>query len=321
MKEQKSIGGFFELEIVQLGHSYHPNALALTNGRACLSWILDYEKPSIVYIPYYVCSAIYMPMEKIGIKYVFYEIDIFLNPINLPEPQEGELLILINYYGLKNKFVNNISKRYGKRVVIDDTHHFFNRGYPNSYSFTSARKYFGVPDGAYLYGASNTNKKIDRNTNISVIHNVKRLIGLNDEAYEDYIAYEASLGYEIKRISILSEKLLSCLNYSDIASKRSENFNFIHEKLKEYNKIPINISEINVPFCYPFLPENYINKKLFHNKNLFIPTFWPDILERKQNRYIIEKDLVKRLLPLPIDQRYNIQNMKTIINFIQGEIN
>ena len=64
MKQQQSIGGFFELEIAQLGHSYHLDAFALTNGRACLSWILEREKPSIVYIPYYVCSAIYIPMEK-----------------------------------------------------------------------------------------------------------------------------------------------------------------------------------------------------------------------------------------------------------------
>ena len=49
MKKLKSIGGFFEFEIAQGGHSYHPEALPLTNGRACMSWILEHEKPSRVY--------------------------------------------------------------------------------------------------------------------------------------------------------------------------------------------------------------------------------------------------------------------------------
>ena len=121
-------------------------------------------------------------------------------------------------------------------------------------------------------------------------------------------------------MSILSEGILAGLPYLDIANKRIDNFVYLHEKLKDYNSILINLSEIDVPFCYPFLPVNYIDKTLFYEKNIFIPTFWSEILERKGNGYKIEKDITNRLLPLPIDHRYNIEDMATIVNFIKGNI-
>jgi len=140
-------------------------------------------------------------------------------------------------------------------VIIDDTHRFFYHGYQGSYSFTSARKYFGVPDGAFLYGASKEARKIDRNTDISVLHNIKRLVGCQDEAYNNYLIYEASLGNKLKRISLLSERLLSGFNYETAAKIRINNFNFLHEQLQTYNNLTIDLTEIDVPFCYPFLPD------------------------------------------------------------------
>jgi len=88
MTELKPIGGFFELETPPLGSGYHPKALALSNGRACMRWILENEKPLRVYIPFYTCYALYEPMESMGIEVVFYSIDETLSPINLPEPKK-----------------------------------------------------------------------------------------------------------------------------------------------------------------------------------------------------------------------------------------
>lgn len=321
MNETKAIGGFFELELPSGGQGYHPNAFALTNGRACIRWILEYEKPSLVYIPYYTCSALYEPMEKMGIKYIYYSIDENLDPVRLPEPQKNELLILINYYGLKNKIADKLAHQFGRRLIIDDTHRFFYRGYQTpTYSFTSARKYFGVPDGAYLYGTMGATNKIERNNNVSVTHNVKRLLGCLEEAYRDYLNYEASLGSELKRISLLSERLLAGVNYVDAAQKRIDNFNFIHERLKSYNMFSFNSDDFDVPFCYPFLPNRYIEKDFFYRQRLFIPTLWPDILERKINGFEHEKDITRRLLPLPIDQRYVRADMEKIVNLISEKI-
>jgi len=259
-------------------------------------------------------------MERMGVDFEFYQIDAALDAIELPEPGSGELLLFINYFGLKNNLAGELAERFGKRVVIDDTHRFFHRGYEGSYSFTSARKYFGVPDGAYLYGATGGISEIERNTDVSVLHSVERLLGLQDKAYRDYLAYEASFGFELQRISVLSERLLAGIDYQGAAQRRIENFRYLHEHLGSYNSLPVDPCQIDVPFCYPFLPAHGMDKELLARQKLYIPTFWPDLLERKVDGYEVEKDMTRRLLPLPVDQRYAMEHMQRVVDCVVRQI-
>ena len=314
---ERSIGGFFELELPQEGTSFHNEALALHTGRACIRFILEKEKPSKVYVPFYVCDAVYEPMDKLGIPYECYPITNSLDPVELPTLESNELLLYINYFGLKNREASEFSHVYGKQLIIDDTHRFFFNGYPDSYSFTSARKYFGVPDGAYLYGAENVEaKSIPRFDRISVDHAVYRLVGRQAEAYENYKAYEASLDSDINRISILSERLLNSVNYPEVQRKRNENFQLIHSMLGRLNTLRFEGIQIDGPYCYPYLPEQTVNKDLLHQNAFFVPCLWPDILNRDCNSFAVERDITERLLPLPIDHRYGENEMQRLADFI-----
>ena len=125
----KPIGGFFELELPVPGRGYHPEAIALSTGRACISLILECEKPSRVFIPYYCCDALLEPMEKMGIDYELYVIDEALEPQDLSEPLEGELLIVTNFFGLKNQLIEKLVNCYGSRLLVDDPFRFFKKGY------------------------------------------------------------------------------------------------------------------------------------------------------------------------------------------------
>lgn len=312
MNVPKPIGGFFELETPQAGPGYHPGACALTNGRACLRWILEKERPTRVYVPFFACGTLYEPIQTMGIDFEFYEIDAALGPANLPEPAAGELFVLINYYGLKNELAAALAQQFGRRMVIDDTHRFFHRGYPSTYSFTSARKYFGVPDGAYLYGSNADIEKIPRNTDVSILHSVKRLLGCQDEAYCEYVAYESSLGCDLKRISLLSERLLSGVDYELAKQRRIANFGTLHHYLHSYNTLSIDPTRMDVPFCYPFMPHRNVGKDILAAQKLYIPAYWPDILERNFDGYDLEKDITQRLLPLPVDQRYVTEDMERV---------
>ena len=316
----KPIGGFFELELpnVDEGEGYHKNAFALTTGRACIHTILKIEKPNLVYVPFYSCYALYEPMQRLGVKVIFYPINELLEPVSFPNLKVGEMYIYINYFGLKNKLCNDLAAKYGSRMIIDNTHNFFNYGYKDSYSFTSARKYFGVPDGAYLYGGRLND--IDRNDNISISHNIKRLEGFLESAYKDYLKAEARFDIAIKRISTISEKLLETVDYNLVVKKRIENYNFLHDALKKTNhfNFDLKINNDTVPFCYPYIPNKHIEKKSFHRINIFIPTLWPDILDRNENFNVsFEKNMVKKTLFLPIDHRYSIKEMMIIINLIE----
>lgn len=312
------IGGFYELELPKVNNEFHKDAISLSTGRSCISLILEKEKPTKVYIPFYTCSALYEPLMKYNIIFEFYGIDETLEPTKLPTLRENEIYIYINYFGLKNEFCNNLINRYHSKVVIDNTHNFFHKGYDNTYSFTSARKYFGVPDGAYLYSPKEVEYKIyPRNKNISLLHNILRLEENYDIAYEKYLESEALFSCDILRISNISEKILKTIDYQEVKEKRIKNYNYLHKKLKNSNLLQIEYGSDAIPFCYPLLLSKKIEKRLFHQNNLFIPTLWPDILLREDENHLFEKNFSQALIPIPIDHRYEINDMKNVIKIIK----
>jgi len=318
----KPIGGFFELELPNKEVHYHKDAFALTTGRACMHTILKIEKPSLVYVPFYTCYALYEPILQSGIDIKFYSINELMEPCNIPDLNDKEMFVYINYFGLKNKLCNTLAKKYRKKIIIDNTHNFFSFGYEESYSFTSARKYFGVPDGAYLYGGSLDN--VSRNKNTSISHNVKRLEGLLECAYSKYLQEEKKFNIDILRISKISERLLQSVDYDSVVNKRVKNYHYLHKKLKDFNdcKFNLNLEEGVVPFCYPFLPKKNIEKSFFHELKIFVPTLWPDVLDRdNKNKFSFEEGLVNNLIPLPIDHRYGEEDMMIIVDAIQRKVN
>ncbi len=308
------IGGFFELELPTPKGCYHSEALALTNGRACISWILEREAPDKVLLPYYCCGALFEPMLKMGIHYEFYRIDENFDPVDLPMPNEGELLIYLNYFGMKNREAMKLSRTLGRKLVIDNTHSFFCRDFEDSYSFTSARKYFGVPDGAYLYAPGEAEvKDIPRFSKPSLKHAVKRLAGEQDVAFRAYQEYEAKLDIDILRISKISERILEGIDYSHVISKRRRNFEILEKALGKKNKLTFHLTSMNAPFCYPFIPSRTLDKCEFHRNAIYVPTLWPDVLGRTQVGYDLELEIAEKLLAFPIDQRYGPAEMNRII--------
>ena len=68
------IGGYFELELNRSGE-YYPVAIDLNSARNALEYILRVKKPKRIYIPYYICSSVLEPINKLKIPFIFYHID------------------------------------------------------------------------------------------------------------------------------------------------------------------------------------------------------------------------------------------------------
>ena len=71
----KEIGGFFELQL-RKGEHYHKGAVQLNTARNCLEYILRAKKYKKIYIPYLDSEVIWEPMQKLGIDYEFYSVDL-----------------------------------------------------------------------------------------------------------------------------------------------------------------------------------------------------------------------------------------------------
>lgn len=152
----EAIGGYFSLELNN-GWERHHYALHLNAGRYALEYILMVRKYRKVYLPYYICDSVMEPIKRQGIEFEFYHINEHLEPAVRLHPQDDEAVLYVNYFGLKNRIADTFCYAY-RNTILDYTQAFYSeRG--NKYedrtiqcdTFYSCRKYFGVPDGAYLY--------------------------------------------------------------------------------------------------------------------------------------------------------------------------
>ena len=300
---------------------YHDQALALSTGRACMGLLLSELLPSKVYIPYYSCAALFEPLQERNISFEFYKINEALELADAITLQDGEYLVYINYFGLKEAYSSSLQSLYKDQLILDNTHAFFKKQPGTGYSFTSARKYFGVADGAFLYGLKNSEgyNQLERFKKASVAHSVNRLLGNQQEAFRLFQQYEQSLDCSVLRISSLSEKILSSIDYQAVRAQRKANFDFLEKELHQLNELQWNAKNTDA-FCYPFLPKIPLAKTDFYKEQIFVPTLWPDVLERADvESFTAAKKLTKDLLPLPIDHRYTTTDMARIVSFIRSK--
>lgn len=313
----RAIGGYFELEFCR-GEHYHKHAVKLSTARQCLEYILHARKYRKIYVPYYTCDVILEPIIKMGIQYEFYHINDALDPIFDRIMKDTEALLYTNYFGLKQSTVVRLSKKYNN-LIIDNAQAFFAEPLENVDTFYSARKFLGVPDGAYLY----INVKLEEEFPIyDPIVNMKCLLGRltysAEKYYDDFQKSEQFLSnLGIHQMSLISDSILSSLDYIKIIKKRRFNYMLLDQALKRVNKMNFNISKTkDVPLAYPFFTNLSEMRNFLICNKIYIPQYWKNVLEWIMDDAFIEKELVHNLYALPIDQRYGRNEMNHIIDCI-----
>jgi hypothetical protein len=313
------IGGYFELEL-RRGPSYHMRALALNTGRNAFEFILLAKKYKKVYLPYYTCSSILEPIKRIGLEKEFYHIDEHLEPVfDFSQINKGEVFVYTNYFGI---FDHVVSKLVDKcpNLIIDNSQAFYSMPLDGIDTFYSARKFFGVPDGAYLYfnnSVSDLNKKLPISKSVDRVEHLLQRIEMGAEAgYDAFKKNEKRfVGGSIGQMSLLTKRILENIDYQFVAEKRQSNFNFLHNNLKGNNLFDLFLSNKTTPMVYPFLtgkPE--IKSKLIEQK-IFVPTYWPNVLKWCDTKSL-EYKLAKNILHLPVDQRFGEKEMQIIVENI-----
>lgn len=318
----KAIGGYYGLELSERGEYLHQQAFQFQTGRAALYFILANAKPGLIYVPFYTCNALLQPMIDLGISYQFYAINEHLELSDQIILRPNEFLVYINYFDCKQAYVHALSAQYGNRLIVDNSQAYFNRGNGVSWYFNSARKFFGVPDGADLYTPRNWDlkekyRRLYANTIYSIEHLVARFNGRVEEGYDAFIINEELVGVNYDRMSVISHYLLSQVDFESARRRRMVNFNYVHEKLSAGNQLKLGSGPHIAPSYYPYLPARAIEKKHFWAEQLFIPSLWQDCLNRVADRpFGLEKMLSTYLLPIPVDHRYERADLDRIINFI-----
>jgi hypothetical protein len=312
----KPIGGYPELGLNNF-NGYHNEALHLNTGRNCLEYILRANGYKKIYLPFYICEVILEPINKLDIEFDYYQIDANLDPVFASTLKEDEVLLYVNYFGVKKKTVEKLAGEF-KNLIIDNTHDFFGSPLNGIDTFYSVRKFFGVPDGAYLYTKNILSDTFEQDFSYNRMeHLLYQIDKGTEEGYQLFRKNELLLNRQpIRKMSQLTKALLGNINFEKVKEQRRDNFLLLHEKLGDINEFKIEPDDIDSPFVYPFLCEKGKEiKERAADKKIYLDTYWDSVL-KKVNRNSIEARLSNDLLPLPVSQMYSYMEIDFLGNYI-----
>ena len=312
----KSIGGYFNLEL-RNGREYHEGAIALNTGRNAFEYIIIANGYKKVYLPYYTCEVMLQPIVRQGIEYEFYRIDEGFRPlIEEKNISSDSVLVYNNYFGLHDREARLISEHY-KNIIIDNSQAFYALPLTGIDTFYSPRKFFGVPDGGYLYSNKQPEMNLERDFSVDRMgHLLVRIDQSAEEGFRIFKKNEESLsGSEIKLMSSLTRQLLRNIDYERCGEVRRENIKILHRALGAMNCIKIELEHNSIPMIYPFLTDKKGLKEYLISKKIYCATYWESVkrhIDDKSWEYRLATDLVA----LPVDQRYNLEDMQKMVTLI-----
>lgn len=310
----KEYGGYLPIEFAA-GTPYYAgeHVAALNSGRYAIAYALKQLKWDVIYLPFYICATVEETIRKelprMQIRYYH------INQQFLPESvtlKEKEGILWVNYFGIQSdQAIQDMIKQYDSRILIDNTQSFFSAPQKEVCQVYSCRKFFGVSDGAYAVGSQIFQQPVPVST--SSLYTSHLL-----QSYEYGTNYSYTLNKEneerlgscgIQAMSTLTSAMLNVIDYEHVRQKRMENMRALHEILGSVNEIPLQ--EFRPALYYPFLYSSETLRKELIQKKIYVPQLWSETAENP-DASTWEQYLSNCICPLPVDQRYDIEDMKEI---------
>ena len=296
------------------GKEYHIGAICLNAGRHALEFIITANNYTKIFLPYYSCKVLLEPIERLGIEYEFYFIDTRFEAVfDFDKIKPHEAFLYINYFGLKSGYVKSITSKC-PNLIIDNAQSFFELPLPGVDTFYSPRKFFGVPDGAYLYCQNSINIEINETTSFQRFDQLLRRIDQSaEEGYPYFVANENSLSHlSSGKMSELTKNLLQSIDYDNISLIRRRNYEYLHRVLGSQNRLQIDLNPVKVPMVYPFLNGDLSLRKKLIDHRIYTAQYWPNVLDWCEKKSV-EYNFANELISLPVDQRLEVKDLDKII--------
>ncbi len=312
----REIGGYIELDTYN-GKMFHEDAAALNCGRHCLTYLIRSMKIKRIFLPEFVCDSVISACRRECVQIRFYPVNRQLRPV-ISRQAHGEWVYVINYYGqLGSQEIEKIREKY-ENLIVDNTHAYFQMPVKGTHTLYSCRKYFGVPDGAFLYSAVPLKETLKES--VSFKH-MQFLLGRYEksapEFYGEYRENNERFEHEpLMLMSRLTKNLLSAVDYEGVKEKRTANFIYLHERLRDINRM--ELVPYDGAFMYPlYIRNGEIFRKILAEKRIYIPLLWPDVF-RRCRKGSVAYDMAQNILPLPIDQRYGFKEMEYLYETVSA---
>ena len=351
----KEIGSIFTLS--ELNKSVNETNIIKREGEIYLSLareallyiakILKDDSCSVM-IPSYTCQTVISPFQQEGWDCYFYDID---KQLRIKRESFNEILSKVKpkvilfhpYYGcgLTQEEIELLieAKKNGAIIVEDMTQEIFskrNKPFVDFY-LGSLRKWFEIPDGAFISSEKYTLLKEDmllENEDFVTLQkdamylrgeyfnnenlNIKQIsIRLNKLA----VNLISKRNIEIHRMSSFSIQSYAKCNHEENRNIRLNNYNYLLKTLKKTERcLLVNDSLSNIesaPLYFPIYVEGRedVQRQLACNR-VYAPVLWPVY----DKRVLVSEDvqyIYDHILLIPIDQRYNIADMQKIVEILK----
>ena len=282
-----------------------------------------------VMLPKYTCDTVIAPFQELGYDYQFYPVCNDLT-IDIPKAKEifsahhPNLIVVHPYFGMdltkqEQDMLEEMHEE-GCEIILDLTQCLFStmRLPFIKYYVGSIRKWFAIPDGAFLETADEMDiSGVGNDEIVSLQTKAMKLRGEYFQTGDTNVKDESiRLSHEVERlmtrpitphtIASVSKDLLAFEDADAQQKIRIENYKRLYEDLKDVKDIELiaDISRLTTaPLFFPFRVDDIsaMQKKLA-KKAIYARLIW-------------EKE--DRILTITVDQRYNLSDMDRVIAAIK----
>ena len=314
----------------------------LSGGQSSLNFIvksLHLMEDELILLPSYLCPTIIQNLDRHQVGYLFYEVNADLS-INLSDlaakikKNKVKAVFFIDYFGFYHQdetqtYLKSLKEK--EILLIEDAAQMLwleRKEFIGDFTFNSYRKFLPIDGSVVLsemiethegkadayYALMNEGRMIITSYVKFGLGKVEDFVGLFSKADEVY-----GKSTEINGMMEISRQLLNKLDIDHIGQVRRRNYAYLFDRLCEVEHItPLfhkNRLGDQIPIGFPILikDRDRVRKEL-RTKAIFCPAHWPLLEEKWIQAFPQSLYLAKHLMTLPIDVRYDKEDMDRLLN-------
>lgn len=301
------------------------------------------EEGCKVLIPSYTCDTVITPFLETGWNCTYYPInkDLSINiekTKDIIEADNFNLFIVHPYFGMdlsvQELDLLSYLKQKGCKIVIDLTQCIFSnqRVEDVDYYVGSYRKWYQVPDGGYLWAKNPLG--IDSPTSNDYFVSLQTdSMYLRGEYFKNSDEHIKQISIRLNKIAVesvdfnikphkmadISVRLMEEIDMDDVQNQRFLNYKYLLKNINNPNIELLNNDINNVttaPLYFIIYTKNRKEVQIkLCREHIYAPIIWPVYY----NEVLIDdiaKEIYDETLAIPIDQRYNEEDMARIVNIL-----
>lgn len=322
----------------------------LSTGRSAIKFVIktiEAYNPclkKVAVLPSFTCDTVFEPFLKAGYAVYYYPVEEDLTTtsdaiMKTVFEHDASIVLFHRYFGFDTLDSSvdkmcEILRSQGKYTIEDCTQCLYSSIPRSAADFTvgSIRKWTGTPDGGFAVCRAGVLADKPEKSDVSLEQakvqasyakyrflfehegDKSEMLAMYREA-EDILDNQC----DIYAISETSAIVQANLNRKELVSKRRDNFELLHGSLKGQFQPVFTLKENKeVPLYFPILVDDRaaLQKHLVGNA-IYAPVVWPKD-DNQATQCEGAEIAYQHLLCIPIDQRYDADDMKRIIEVINS---